>query len=54
MSYSSRMSFLSSQHSRISLTPDAYLACAESVVPLVWGVIPWWGMLRHGWSLGGG
>ena len=29
-------------------------ACAERLVPEVCGVMPWWGIARHGWSRGAG
>merc|ERR1719369_1884931 len=41
-------------HSRISRTPAAYLVWADRVVPEVWGVMPFQGIVRHGWSDGGG
>lgn len=40
--------------SRISLAPAAYLTWAERLEPAICGVIPWWGIVRHGRSSGAG
>src|SRR6202453_1171500 len=34
--------------------PRRVPACAESEVPEMWGVMPWCGMVRQGWSFGAG